>query len=83
MRAGFATGKSVGLVDARAAPASRYGGPRLIDRVLEILRICSRAAAAAHYYEQLKPLSDQALAARGLKRADLPRVAFEKLSEEP
>ena len=58
------------------------GGPSLIDRVREVLAICSRACAAAHFYEEHKPMSDAALAEKGLARADLPRATFEKLTEE-
>jgi hypothetical protein len=52
-------------------------------KMREIWTICSRAQAAAHHYEVLKPLSDQELAARGLTRADLPRAAFRKLTGTP
>jgi hypothetical protein len=48
----------------------------------EILSICSRAQIAAHHYEQLKPLSDSDLAAKGLTRGDVPRAAFRKLTED-
>ena len=54
----------------------------VFNRMLEVLRICRRAGDAAHYYEELKPQSDQALEEKGLKRSDLPRAAFEKLSDE-
>ena len=47
----------------------------------EILSILSRAQIAAHHYEQLKPLSDSDLAAKGLTRSDVPRAAFRKLTE--
>jgi hypothetical protein len=49
----------------------------------DILSICSVAQAAAHDYEQMKPLSNADLAARGTDRADLPRAAFRKLTGEP
>jgi hypothetical protein len=55
----------------------------LIKCARELLAICSRASAAAQTYEDLKRLSDQELAKRGLKRADLPRAAFDKLTEGP
>ena len=48
---------------------------------MEVVAICSRACAAAHYYEEHKAMSDAALAERGLERADLPRAAFDKLTE--
>ena len=63
---------------AGAATGERTG---LFSLLGEVIAICARAQAAAHVYEELKPLSDQALAARGLTRADLARAAFMKLSE--
>jgi hypothetical protein len=48
----------------------------------DILAICSRGLAAAHYYEQLKPRSDADLAAKGLQRSGLPQAAFRKLTEQ-
>jgi hypothetical protein len=83
MTAQFSIDKSTGAADLGSVPISRRGGPGLMRRILEVLRICSRASEAAHHYEQLKRLSDQALAAKGLKRADLPRAAFDKLAGEP
>jgi hypothetical protein len=83
MTADLSIDKSAGAANLRSAPVSRRGGPSLFHRILEVLHICSRATAAAHQYEQLKPLSNEALAARGLKRDDLPRAAFDKLTEEP
>ena len=54
--------------------------PTAVIQFREIWTICSRAQAAAHYYEAHKSLSDQALAARGLIRTDLPRAAFRELT---
>ena len=54
--------------------------PTAVIQFKEIWTICSRAKAAAHHYEAHKPLSDQALAARGLIRTDLPRAAFRELT---
>jgi hypothetical protein len=79
MRAGFAIKQSGGTV----GPVAKYGRPSLIDRITEVLAICSRATAAAHYYEQHKAMSDAALAGKGLERAGLPRAAFDKLTEAP
>ncbi len=71
------------LASSRSAAISRTGGAfDLLGYALEALRICSRAQAAAQHYEELKPLSDAALADKGLKRADLPRAALDKLNEE-
>jgi hypothetical protein len=68
----------VGAIDRRSG--ERADKPGLIERAGEILAICSRATAAAHTYEELKAMSDQELAKRGLKRADLPRAAFDALT---
>ena len=81
MRAGFAIKPSASTVENVAKDPAKAGGPSLIDRVMEVLAICSRACAAAHYYEEHKAMSDAALAERGLERADLPRAAFDKLTE--
>jgi hypothetical protein len=48
----------------------------------ECFATCRRARAAADEYEHLRRLSDRALAEKGLKREDLTRVAFDRLSEE-
>ena len=80
MRAGFAIKQSASTVETIAKDPAKVGGPSRIDRVVEVLAICSRACAAAHYYEAHTAMSDAALAARGLKRADLPRAAFDKLT---
>jgi hypothetical protein len=55
---------------------------RMLRTVGEMLTICSRAQAAAQHYEDLKPMSNADLAERGLDRADVPRAAFRKLTEE-
>ncbi len=78
MRAGFAIEQPTRTVGGVA----RHGRPSLVDRVMEVLAVCSRACAAAHYYEEHKALSDAALADRGLARADLPRATFDKLAEK-
>jgi hypothetical protein len=44
----------------------------------EMIEIVDRAGAAAHRYEELSTQSDEELAAKGLKRSDLPRKAFEE-----
>jgi hypothetical protein len=51
-------------------------------KVREILSICSRGLIAAHHYERLKSQSDADLAANGLQRGDVPRAAFQKLTEK-
>ncbi len=79
MRALIAMQDSLGAIDRRSDRSSK---PGLIERAGEILAICSRATAAAHTYQELKAMSDQELAKRGLKRADLPRAAFDTLTEK-
>jgi hypothetical protein len=74
---GIVIGRSPRAGHLQTASVSRHGAPRLIERIKEIFGICSRAA---HHYEELKPLSDEALAGRGLARADLPRAALRKLA---
>jgi hypothetical protein len=54
--------------------------PTAVIQFQEIWAICTRAQAAAHHYEAHRSLSDQALAARGLIRTDLPRAAFRELT---
>ena len=56
-------------------------GPSLLARAMEMLGLCSRASTAAYHYDQLKSLSNAELAVRNLERADLPRAAFDKLTD--
>jgi hypothetical protein len=49
--------------------------------VRDILSICAHGLVAAHHYEQLKSQSDADLAGKGMRRGDLPRSAFRKLTE--
>jgi hypothetical protein len=49
--------------------------------VRDILSICAHGLVAAHHYEQLKSQSDTDLAAKGLRRGDVPRAVFRKLTE--
>jgi hypothetical protein len=53
----------------------------LFERLLEILTILSQAASASHLYDDLSHQCDGALAERGLKRADLPRAAYNELTK--
>jgi hypothetical protein len=64
-----------------AADAIIDGAQHLLERTKEIIGIYQRANAAAQEYEQLKPQSDEELAARGLSRTDLPRKAFDELTK--
>ena len=83
MRAGFAPHRSAGIAGLDRPAASGRSRPSPMARIREVWAICGRAWAAAHHYETMRPLSDQALAARGLTRADLPRAAFRKLTGTP
>ncbi|WP_196260062.1 hypothetical protein [Pelagibacterium limicola] len=51
---------------------------RVIDSLAGFFGDIGRARAASALYNDLAGLSDQALEARGLSRADLPRYAFDK-----
>jgi hypothetical protein len=79
MRAFIAMQDSVGGIDRRNEDASKLG---LIERAGEILSICRQAADAAYDYERLKSMSDAELARRGLKRSELPRAVFDKLTQK-
>jgi len=81
MRAGFAIKQSAGTAERIVRASGVERAPSLIDRIGEVLAICSHACAAAHFYEEHKAMSDAALAEKGLARADLPRATFEKLTE--
>jgi hypothetical protein len=84
MTAWLSTGSRLDLDNLKVArrPLAGAGVRQKLRNMREILSICSRAQAAAHHYEQLKPLSDEDLAAKGIERADLPRAAFRKLTGE-
>ena len=53
----------------------------LLDRLSEIWSILSQAHSAAHLYEELSRKCGSALAEQGLKRSDLPRVAYHELTK--
>jgi uncharacterized protein YjiS (DUF1127 family) len=55
---------------------------KVLARARDVLSVCVRSQAASHQFEELNRLSDDALAARGLRRADLPRAAFRALTGE-
>jgi hypothetical protein len=63
--------------------AKQRSGRSVLQRLKEVLSICARARAAAHHYEELKPLSGADLAEKGLTRDDVSRAAFRKLTGEP
>lgn len=66
------------------SPAStrKSNATTILARAREVLSVCTRSQAASHHFEELNRLSDDALAARGLSRADLPRAAFRALTGE-
>lgn len=66
--------------DFLAGHRGPHRGPGLADRVIDLIAVCSRANDAAHHYANLKRLSNQALANRGLTRIELPRAAFIRLT---
>lgn len=78
MQAGVAIKHPVHTIDG----IPRFGRPGLIERIREVMAVCARASAAAHFYAEHKRLSDAGLADRGLRRADLPRATFERLAGE-
>lgn len=55
--------------------------PGLIERFFEALSILSQAASAAHHYVELRRQCDAALDQQGLKRADLPRIAYYEVTK--
>lgn len=79
MRAVIAMQDSIGAIHRRD---ERAGKPSLIERAGEILSIFRQAADAAHDYERLRSMSDAELARRGLKRSELPRAVFDKLTTD-
>ena len=64
----------------KAVSVCGIGIRRLLNYVHDVLIVCSRAQRAAQRHEALRSLSAAALAKRGLKRADLPRAAFNELA---
>lgn len=56
--------------------------PGFLARAREVLGIYDRALAAAHRFEELSRLSDEALAARGMTRTEVLRAAFKTLTDE-
>ena len=55
---------------------------RVLQIVSDIAATCRQAWAAADHYEDLRSMSDRALADIGLERKDLPRAAFDRLTRE-
>jgi uncharacterized protein YjiS (DUF1127 family) len=67
------------LPAASRLAAAYTGGRRLVGYIQQVLIVWARARTAAQRYEELHALSDAALAQRGLRRADIPRAAFDQL----
>lgn len=68
------------ISDALFGRPTRHAA-RLIDRLSEIWSILSQAHSAAHLYEELSRKCDSVLAVHGLKRSDVPRVAYQELTK--
>ena len=79
MRAVIAMQDSADIIVRREKRADK---PSLIERAGEIVSICWQAADVAHEYEKLRSMSDAELARRGLKRSELPRVVFDRLTAD-
>ena len=58
----------------------RHEARRLGARILDVLRACADAYAAAADYEELSKLSKAELERRGIPRGDLPQHIFETLT---
>lgn len=54
----------------------------VLRMLVDFLGVCRQSWAAADHYEDLKSMSDSALAEKGIERKDLARVAFDRLAEE-
>ena len=57
-------------------PPRSYRGRSFTRLVLHLINGFREAQEIAHRYEQLSHLSDVELAARKMRREDLPRIAF-------
>jgi len=57
-------------------PRHSYRGRSFTRLVLNLINGFSEAQEMAHRYEQLSHLSDVELAARNMRRQDLPRIAL-------
>lgn len=54
----------------------------LLGAIRDVLLIMARARAATQLYDELSRKCDTALAEKGLKRADLPRAAYDALTRD-
>jgi len=54
----------------------------LLGAVRAVFLIMARARAAAQLYDELSRKCDTDLAEKGLKRADLPRAAYDALTRD-
>ena len=82
MTVGVVIGRSPRTDELATASDIASGARGLFRRIKEAMGICARANEAAQLYEALRPLSQEALAAKGLKREDIPRAAFDRLTEK-
>lgn len=63
----------------RFAHALGHGAAQLVGGVAGFFALMNRATVAAAEYDRLSHLSDQKLAALGLKRSDIGRVVADRL----
>ena len=54
---------------------------KLVDLIGETMAVCAQAHDAAARYEELRPMSNQALADMGLKRSNLHRAAWNMMCD--
>jgi hypothetical protein len=69
------------MLDAYPLRSKRRAG--LLDRLSQTLSVLSQANSAAHLYAELSRKCDAALAEQGLRRSDVPRLAYHELTKEP
>ena len=64
---------------ARVAHALGHGAAQLFRRIASFFALMDRATVAAAEYDRLSHLSDEKLAALGLKRSDIGHVVVGRL----
>ena len=63
----------------RLAHAFGHGAAQLVRGVADFFALMNRATVAAAEYDRLSHLSDQKLAALGMKRSDIGRAVINRL----
>ena len=66
----------------RRQPALRGATTSVLRAIRDVFLIMARARAAEQLYAELGRQCDTALAEKGLKRADLPRAAYDALTRD-